>query len=103
MVLENEFLLAESVSFLGTWSPRVDGDEDEEGFDDLDNESDLANYPRRDHHGGSDGGLIIGRGTSNAYAYSEVDGAPLNPNIHLLTYGQEVLIQSHCIYAFVHL
>ena len=67
----------------------------------MDNEFDLANYPRRDHHGGSDGGLIIGRGSSNAYASSEVDGATLNPDIPLLTYGQEVVILSHCIYTSV--
>ncbi|XP_071715737.1 cellulose synthase A catalytic subunit 6 [UDP-forming]-like [Rutidosis leptorrhynchoides] len=76
-------------------SPRVDGDEDEEEFDDSDNEFDLANYSRRDPHGVHEGGLMIRRGQSNASGFatpSEVDGATLNPDIPLLTYGQEVVI-----------
>ncbi|KVH99583.1 Cellulose synthase [Cynara cardunculus var. scolymus] len=77
-------------------SPRVDGDEDEEEFDDLDNEFDLANYPRRDPHSVAEAVLSsrlnIGRGTSHASGFatpSEVDAATLNPEIPLLTYGQE--------------
>ncbi|KAI7755820.1 hypothetical protein M8C21_008545, partial [Ambrosia artemisiifolia] len=37
--------------------PRVDGDEDEEEFDDLDNEFDVANFLRRDGHVVSEAGL----------------------------------------------
>ncbi|XP_076894277.1 cellulose synthase A catalytic subunit 2 [UDP-forming]-like [Bidens hawaiensis] len=72
-------------------SPRVDGDEDEDGFDDLDHEFDLANS-----HGVSEAVLSsclnIGRGASNASGFatpSEVDAAALNPEIPLLTYDQE--------------
>ncbi|KAJ0749999.1 putative cellulose synthase (UDP-forming) chromatin regulator PHD family [Helianthus annuus] len=64
-------------------SPRVDGDEDEEGFDDLDNEFDLAESVLSAH-------LNNGRGPyASGYAGSEVDGATLKPEIPLLTYGQE--------------
>ncbi|KAL8215602.1 hypothetical protein R6Q57_022439 [Mikania cordata] len=69
-------------------SPRVDGDEDEEGFDDLDNEFDLANGVSESVLSSH---LNVGRGPYNAsgFAASEVDGATLKPEIPLLTYGQE--------------
>ncbi|MFS8014859.1 putative cellulose synthase (UDP-forming) [Helianthus anomalus] len=53
------------------------------GFDDLDNEFDLAESVLSAH-------LNNGRGPyASGYAGSEVDGATLKPEIPLLTYGQE--------------
>lgn len=65
----------------------------------MDNEFDLANYSGRDPHNVADmafsSRLNIGRGPSNASGFatpSEVDAAALNPEIPLLTFGQEVVI-----------
>lgn len=63
-------------------SPRVDGDEDEDEFDDLEHEFDYNEY---EQHIMSRG---IGRTASGITTQSEVD--PINPEIPLLTYGQEV-------------
>nr|GEX73990.1 cellulose synthase A catalytic subunit 2 [UDP-forming]-like [Tanacetum cinerariifolium] len=59
-------------------SPRVDGDEEEDEFDDLDNEFELQKREMMSSH------VNLGRGSSNTP--SEDD---LNPDIPLLTYGQE--------------
>lgn len=61
----------------------------------MDNEFDLANYSRRDPDALMSSRLNIGRGQSNGSGFnspSEMDAAALNPDIPLLTYGQEVVI-----------
>ncbi|KAL8110428.1 cellulose synthase A catalytic subunit 6 [UDP-forming]-like [Apium graveolens] len=77
--------------------PRVDGDEEEDEFDDLDNEFDYENNDQRYHHHGGDGNATsgrhnIGRVPSNASGITtplDMDSSTLNPEIPLLTYGQE--------------
>lgn len=77
-------------------SPRVEGDEDEDEFDDLEHEFDYINE-RRDPQQIAEAALAarlnIGRGgnvnASGITAPSEMDAA-LGSEIPLLTYGQEV-------------
>lgn len=79
-------------------SARVDGDEEEDEFDDLDNEFDYESNDHRYHQHGGDanapsGRHNIGRVPSNASGLTaplEMDSSTLNPEIPLLTYGQEV-------------
>ncbi|WOG82027.1 hypothetical protein DCAR_0101186 [Daucus carota subsp. sativus] len=78
-------------------SARVDGDEEEDEFDDLDNEFDYESNDHRYHQHGGDanapsGRHNIGRVPSNASGLTaplEMDSSTLNPEIPLLTYGQE--------------
>ncbi|XP_024972222.1 cellulose synthase A catalytic subunit 2 [UDP-forming]-like [Cynara cardunculus var. scolymus] len=77
-------------------SPRVDGDEEEDEFDDLDNEFDLGSNHRRDPHSYAEAVLSsrlnFGHGASNGSGFatpSEMEAAALDPEIPLLTYGQE--------------
>ncbi|KAI3750608.1 hypothetical protein L2E82_21291 [Cichorium intybus] len=74
-------------------SPRVDGDEEEDEFDDLDNEFDLASNDRRDPHSVAEAMLSsrlnIGRGTSNVSGFNTPSEGYLNPDIPLLTNGHE--------------
>lgn len=77
-------------------SPRVDGDEEEDDTDDLENEFDIND--RKDPHHIAEAMLSsrlnIGRG-SQAYVSgittpSEVDSVSVAQEIPLLTYGNEV-------------
>ncbi|CAN4081186.1 unnamed protein product [Withania somnifera] len=72
-------------------SPRVDGDDEEDEFDDLDHEFDYDGNPR--HISEAALAARLGRGTnynaSGLNAPVEVDPAALNSEIPLLTYGQE--------------
>ncbi|XP_022894296.1 cellulose synthase A catalytic subunit 2 [UDP-forming]-like [Olea europaea var. sylvestris] len=74
-------------------SPRVDGDEDEDEFDDLDNEFDYNGNERRDPHQIAEAALStrlnIGRSASGITIPSELDSAAIGSEIPLLTYGQE--------------
>lgn len=68
-------------------SPRVEGDEEEEEFDDLDHEFDFKANGQMNHH--QNGESVY---TGNAYGLGtpfEMDSASLNSQIPLLTYGQE--------------
>ncbi|KAB5568475.1 hypothetical protein DKX38_002268 [Salix brachista] len=79
-------------------SPRVDGDEEEEGTDDLENEFDIGVHDRRDPHHVAEAllsaRLNTGRGSqshvSGFATPSEFDSASVAPEIPLLTYGEEV-------------
>ncbi|KAM3289896.1 cellulose synthase A catalytic subunit 2 [Capsicum chacoense] len=69
-------------------SPRVEGDDEEEEFDDLDNEFD----PHQTAEAALSARLNVGRGNPNGSVYatpSEMDPAALGTKIPLLTYGQE--------------
>ncbi|KAJ8541494.1 hypothetical protein K7X08_002310 [Anisodus acutangulus] len=69
-------------------SPRVDGDDEEDEFDDLDHEFDYDGNPRHI----SEAALSARRRNYNASGLttpSEVDPNALNSEIPLLTYGQE--------------
>nr|AAK49454.1 cellulose synthase catalytic subunit [Nicotiana alata] len=72
-------------------SPRVDGDDEDDEFDDLDHEFDYHGNPRYMSEAAFSSRL--GRGTnhnaSGLTTPSEVDPAALNSEIPLLTYGQE--------------
>lgn len=75
----------------------MDGDEEEDEFDDLDNEFEYENDHRYHQHVGDpnapSGRHNIGRVPSNASGITtplEMDSSTLNPEIPLLTYGQEV-------------
>ncbi|KAF7834193.1 cellulose synthase A catalytic subunit 6 [UDP-forming] [Senna tora] len=78
-------------------SPRVEGDEEEDDIDDLDNEFDYGNPDALGPHGMPEstlsGCLHTGRGSnSNANgmpANLEHESSPLNSEIPLLTYGEE--------------
>ncbi|KAL8466873.1 hypothetical protein ACS0TY_035805 [Phlomoides rotata] len=75
-------------------SPRVDGDEDEDEFDDLENEFDYNGIDRRDSQHMSEGSFAgwhnLGRTASGiTTTHSEMDAAAVNSEIPLLTYGQE--------------
>lgn len=67
-------------------SPRVDGDEEEDEFDDLDNEFDL---PHSDSEAMLSSRLNIGTNVSGFATPSDAYG--VNPEIPRLTYGQEVI------------
>ncbi|KAI3820037.1 hypothetical protein L1987_13893 [Smallanthus sonchifolius] len=67
-------------------SPRVNGDEEEDEFDDLVDEFDLRNSDRRDpHHSFSELHLHANFGSATL----EVDAPALSHGIPLLTYGEE--------------
>ncbi|CAL5386388.1 unnamed protein product [Camellia sinensis] len=78
-------------------SPRVEGDEEEEEFDDLDNEFDFGANDLRDPQQIAEAVLAArlntGRGrqshVSGFSTPSEMESSTLNPEIPLLTYGQE--------------
>ncbi|XWS21794.1 hypothetical protein CRYUN_Cryun30bG0085400 [Craigia yunnanensis] len=77
--------------------PRVEGDEEEDGADDLENEFDIASHDRRDpHHIAAamlSGRLNINRGSqphvSGISTPAELDAASVATEIPLLTYGEE--------------
>ncbi|KAL6209342.1 hypothetical protein ACLB2K_020284 [Fragaria x ananassa] len=78
-------------------SPRVEGDEEEEDIDDLENEFDIASNDRRDPHQIAAAVLAarlnIGRGSqvhgSGISTPAEFDTASVASEIPLLTYGKE--------------
>ncbi|PNY10849.1 cellulose synthase A catalytic subunit 6 [Trifolium pratense] len=75
-------------------SPRVEGDEEEDGIDDIDNEFDydLDDFGQPQHPDSVfSGRLNTGRGsnTNISGANSEHGSPPLNSEIPLLTYGEE--------------
>jgi cellulose synthase A len=76
-------------------SPRVDGDEEEEEFDDLDHEFGFRSHERRDPHNNlaESVHLNMGRNGHNhhtsGFTTPDMDSSSLNPEIPLLTYGQE--------------
>ncbi|XP_062024928.1 cellulose synthase A catalytic subunit 2 [UDP-forming]-like [Rosa rugosa] len=78
-------------------SPRVEGDEEEDDIDDLENEFDIASNDRRDPHQIAAAVLAarlnIGRGSqvhgSGISTPAEFDTASMASEIPLLTYGQE--------------
>nr|KJB59452.1 hypothetical protein B456_009G255100 [Gossypium raimondii] len=77
--------------------PRVEGDEEEDGADDLENEFDIASHDRRDpHHIAAamlSGRYNINHGSqphvSGISTPAELDAASVAADIPLLTYGQE--------------
>nr|AFB18639.1 CESA9 [Gossypium hirsutum] len=77
--------------------PRVEGDEEEDGADDLENEFDIASHDRRDpHHIAAamlSGRYNINHGpqphVSGISTPAELDAASVAAGIPLLTYGQE--------------
>ncbi|XP_022880055.1 cellulose synthase A catalytic subunit 6 [UDP-forming]-like [Olea europaea var. sylvestris] len=74
-------------------SPRVDGDEDEDEFDDLENEFDYNGNERNPHQIAEAAYSTrpnIGRSASGITNPSELDSAAIGSEIPLLTYGQEV-------------
>lgn len=79
-------------------SPRVEGDEDEDDIDDLDNEFDYGNLDDFGPHHAAEGSygshLNSGRGShpnaSHIPGQSEHEPSPLGSEIPLLTYGEEV-------------
>lgn len=75
-------------------SPRVEGDEDEDDTDDLENEFDIGGNPHQIAEAMLSARLNVGRGSeANASAIVtpfERDSASVSPNVPLLTYGQEV-------------
>lgn len=77
----------------------MDGDEDEDEFDDLENEFDYNGYERRDPHQIADAAYSsrhnIGRSSSGITTSSELDPSAINSEIPLLTYGQEVNQNAH--------
>ncbi|KAB2603505.1 cellulose synthase A catalytic subunit 2-like [Pyrus ussuriensis x Pyrus communis] len=78
-------------------SQRVEGDEEEDDIDDLENEFDIASNERRDPHSIAEAVLAarlnIGRGShvngSGISTPAEFDSASIASEIPLLTYGQE--------------
>ncbi|XP_031258349.1 cellulose synthase A catalytic subunit 2 [UDP-forming]-like [Pistacia vera] len=75
-------------------SPRVEGDEEEDDTDDLENEFDIGSNDRRDPHNIAEAMLSArlntGRGSQGRVTTpSEVDSASVAGEIPLLTYGQE--------------
>ncbi|KAK4256759.1 hypothetical protein QN277_006443 [Acacia crassicarpa] len=69
-------------------SPRVEGDDDEDDIDDLDNEFDYGDPDALGPHPMSDGRLHTGRGSSGIPANLDHESS-LNSEIPLLTYGEE--------------
>ena len=77
----------------------MEGDEEEDEFDDLDNEFDVRNCEAV-----LSSRLNTNPESANIYGFatpSEMDEATLNPDIPLLTYSQEVITQLITLY--VHL
>jgi len=79
-------------------SPRVEGDEDEDGADDLDNEFDYGDFDALGTQPMSEslysGRPNTGRGSNNVSGIAtnlDHGSAPLNSEIPLLTYGEEVV------------
>lgn len=80
-------------------SPRVEGDEEEDDIDDLDNEFDYGNAdalgPQQAAEAMVSSRLNTGRSShsnvSGMPTQSEVDSSPLGSQIPLLTYGEEVI------------
>nr|DAD40080.1 TPA_asm: hypothetical protein HUJ06_014403 [Nelumbo nucifera] len=74
-------------------SARVDGDEEEDGVDDLENEFDFGSHEMDSHQTAEailSSRLNVGRGSyANASVPSNPDSSSLSPDIPLLTYGQE--------------
>ncbi|XP_022875255.1 cellulose synthase A catalytic subunit 2 [UDP-forming]-like isoform X1 [Olea europaea var. sylvestris] len=74
-------------------SPRVDGDEDEDGFDDLENEFDYNGNERRDPQqiaaAALSAHLNIGRSASGITIPLQWDSSVVASEFPLLTYGQE--------------
>ncbi|CAA3033382.1 cellulose synthase A catalytic subunit 5 [UDP-forming]-like [Olea europaea subsp. europaea] len=74
--------------------PEVDGNEDEDEFDDLENEFDYNSNERRDPQhiaaASLSAHLNIGRSASGITIPSELDSSAIALKISLLTYGQEV-------------
>lgn len=77
-------------------SPRVEGDEEEDDTDDLENEFDYASNDPRDPRYITEAmvstRLNVGHGSQVNDTQSEVDSSSIAPGIRLLTYGQEVNI-----------
>lgn len=74
-------------------SPRVEGDDEEDDIDDLENEFDLASNNRRDPRHINEA-MLSTRFSSQVNAFgvftpSELDSSSVAPDIPLLTYGQE--------------
>lgn len=84
-------------------SPRVDGDDEDDEFDDLDHEFDYHGNPRYMSEAALSSRL--GRGTnhnaSGLTTPSEIDPAALHSEIPLLTYGQEVMNSTFVILVFI--
>lgn len=87
--------------FFFSWvagSPRVEGDDEEEGIDDLENEFEFGinnqGDPRYVAEAMLSSRLNVGRGSHpNASCVStplELDSSSVTPEIPLLTYGEEV-------------
>ena len=80
------------------------GDEEEDGYDDLDNEFDLGNHSTRENPLSLSVAMLSSRmsvalGGSSISGFatpSEVDVAGPNPDIPLLTYDQAVIITNLC-------
>ncbi|CAA0812895.1 Probable cellulose synthase A catalytic subunit 9 [Striga hermonthica] len=70
-------------------SPRVDGDEDEDEFDDLEHEFDYNGNPQHLTEVALSARLNIGRNALGITVPSELGGSAINSEIPLLTYGQE--------------
>ncbi|KAK6922888.1 Cellulose synthase, RING-type zinc finger [Dillenia turbinata] len=75
-------------------SARVEGDEEEDDVDDLDNEFDFGNLDKLGRQHAAEAAfssrLNTGRGFhTDASSRSELDSSPLGPVIPLLTYGEE--------------
>ncbi|KAJ0041031.1 hypothetical protein Pint_27060 [Pistacia integerrima] len=71
-------------------SPRVEGDEEEDDIDDIDNEFDYGNLDGLGPQQAAEGAMSTrSRSNSGIRARSELDSSPLNSNIPLLTYGEE--------------
>ncbi|XP_044469874.1 cellulose synthase A catalytic subunit 2 [UDP-forming]-like [Mangifera indica] len=71
-------------------SPRVEGDEEEDDIDDIDNEFDYANLDGLGPLQAAEGAISArSRANSGIHAHTELDSSTLNSNIPLLTYGEE--------------
>lgn len=72
----------------------MDGDEDEDEFDDLEHEFDYNEYELQHMAGAAPSSRGIGRTTSGITTHSEIDPSAVNSEIPLLTYGQEVILNA---------
>ncbi|GER34053.1 cellulose synthase [Striga asiatica] len=70
-------------------SPRVDGDEEEDEFDDLEHEFDYYGNPQHLAEAALSARFNIGQNASGIAVPSELSGSAIDPEIPLLTYGQE--------------